>query len=174
MSWSHCSDTFKGQIHHICARAWTAGSPLYKYTLQIVGIARGNPGHGALAIMFTNPSLTQVFNHRSRYLGMEMNCHLAEYQALITGLEVALYFDITHVQALGNSPVVVNQVLFFFIFKDFIWQIWCMCNVQRMTYEGATAVGFDMLMSLNFCRWRENGDQLHKRRSHATSVLVTS
>jgi ribonuclease HI len=78
------------------------------WRLFVDGAARGNPGPaGAGAVLFDPSGEKQAQDHR--YLGETTN-NVAEYQALILGLELALSLGIKNLQVLADSLLVVQQI----------------------------------------------------------------
>ncbi|MFA5839848.1 MAG: ribonuclease HI family protein [Candidatus Margulisiibacteriota bacterium] len=71
------------------------------------GAARGNPGSAGIGIVIRNNErvLLEVFD----YIGTATN-NVAEYSALLRGLEEALDMEIDHVEVFADSELVVKQV----------------------------------------------------------------
>src|SRR3989339_872584 len=69
--------------------------------------ARGNPGPAGIGIVIRNNErvLLEVFD----YIGTATN-NVAEYSALLRGLEEALDMEIDHVEVFADSELVVKQV----------------------------------------------------------------
>jgi ribonuclease HI len=78
------------------------------WRLQVDGGARGNPGPaGAGAVLFDPGG--QKKGQVSRYLGETTN-NVAEYQALLHGLQLALSLGVKHLEIQADSLLVVQQV----------------------------------------------------------------
>jgi ribonuclease HI len=78
------------------------------WRLFVDGAARGNPGPaGAGAVLFDPTGEKQGENHR--YLGETTN-NVAEYQAFILGLELALSLGVKNLHVSGDSLLVVQQL----------------------------------------------------------------
>jgi ribonuclease HI len=78
------------------------------WRLYVDGASRGNPGPaGAGAVLFDpgGHKKAQV----SQYLGETTN-NVAEYQALLHGLELALNLGVKNLQVLADSLLVVQQI----------------------------------------------------------------
>ena len=78
------------------------------WRLYVDGASRGNPGpSGAGAVLYDPGGLKR--GQVSRYLGETTN-NVAEYQALLNGLELALNLGVTNLQVLADSLLVVQQI----------------------------------------------------------------
>lgn len=78
------------------------------YTLRTDGGARGNPGPGGAGFVLEDETGT-VVRSGGRYLGCVTN-NVAEYEALIWGLETALHEGATHLRVCADSELVVKQM----------------------------------------------------------------
>ncbi len=76
--------------------------------LQTDGGARGNPGPAGIGIVLSD-SDGNVLDERYEGIGIATN-NVAEYNALIAGLELALEQEITEIEVLLDSALVVAQV----------------------------------------------------------------
>lgn len=76
--------------------------------LRTDGGARGNPGPAGAAFVLEDGSGT-ILRAAGRYLGETTN-NVAEYQALIWGLEVARTLGISRIRVLCDSELVVKQL----------------------------------------------------------------
>lgn len=72
------------------------------------GGARGNPGPAAIGVMVCDENDEALYEH-SDYIGEATN-NIAEYCALIAGLELAKRLGGAHVQACMDSELVCRQV----------------------------------------------------------------
>lgn len=78
------------------------------YTLRTDGGARGNPGPAAGAFVLENED-GAVVRSGGRYLGETTN-NVAEYEALIWGLETAIDHGVRSLTVCADSELVVRQV----------------------------------------------------------------
>jgi ribonuclease HI len=78
------------------------------WTLRCDGGARGNPGPGAGAYALHGPDGREV-EARGEFLGTVTN-NVAEYRALIAGLEAARRHGVTRVIVYMDSELVVRQM----------------------------------------------------------------
>jgi ribonuclease HI len=82
---------------------------LSRWRLYVDGASRGNPGPaGAGAVLFGPQGEKRA--EESRYLGETTN-NVAEYQALLLGLELALDQGVKRLHIFADSQLVVNQLL---------------------------------------------------------------
>ena len=72
------------------------------------GGARGNPGPSAAAAVASTPD-GEPLAERSAYLGEATN-NVAEYRALLLGLELARELGASEVEVVGDSELVARQV----------------------------------------------------------------
>jgi len=72
------------------------------------GGSRGNPGPGAGAYVLTDPSGAEI-EARGEYLGHVTN-NVAEYRALIAGLEAAARHGVARLTVRMDSELVVRQM----------------------------------------------------------------
>ncbi len=73
------------------------------------GGSRGNPGHAAIACIIEDPVSGTVLKEHFERIGQETN-NVAEYRALIKGLELARAFQPNRLIAHLDSELVVKQV----------------------------------------------------------------
>ena len=78
------------------------------WTLRCDGGARGNPGPAAYGYALTDPSGTER-EARGEYLGSVTN-NVAEYRALIAGLEAAARHEVHSLRVVMDSELVVRQM----------------------------------------------------------------
>jgi ribonuclease HI len=76
--------------------------------VHVDGGARGNPGPGAAACVISDPS-GEVLEERARLLGKVTN-NVAEYRALLLGLERARALGATEVEVVNDSELIAKQV----------------------------------------------------------------
>ena len=76
--------------------------------VNVDGGARGNPGPAAIAAVVTDDQ-GQVLRAESETIGTATN-NVAEYRALILGIELAAELGADEVELIGDSDLVVRQV----------------------------------------------------------------
>ena len=79
-----------------------------RLVVHIDGGARGNPGPAAIAAVLADPGGT-VLDERSATIGHATN-NVAEYQALLLGIERARALGAREVELVGDSELIVKQV----------------------------------------------------------------
>jgi ribonuclease HI len=79
-----------------------------KVVVHVDGGARGNPGPAAAAAVVSTPD-GRVLDEVSRTLGVATN-NVAEYRALLLGLERARELGATEVDVVNDSELVAKQV----------------------------------------------------------------
>ncbi len=79
-----------------------------KVIVHVDGGARGNPGPAAAACVVADAS-GEVLEERARLLGTATN-NVAEYRALLLGLECARALGATEVEVVNDSELVTKQV----------------------------------------------------------------
>ncbi len=79
-----------------------------KVVVHVDGGARGNPGPAAAAAVATAPDGTELAE-RSVYMGAATN-NVAEYRALLLGLELARELGAREVEVVNDSELVARQV----------------------------------------------------------------
>lgn len=72
------------------------------------GGARGNPGASAIAALVYSKD-KQLLSFDAKYIGTATN-NMAEYEALILGLEIALLEHVTDLSCFLDSELVVKQL----------------------------------------------------------------
>jgi ribonuclease HI len=77
-------------------------------TVNVDGGARGNPGPAAIGVVVRNGD-GEVIEERSERIGEATN-NVAEYRALLLGIELAAAHGATTVDLVGDSELVVRQV----------------------------------------------------------------
>jgi len=81
---------------------------LEKVVVNVDGGARGNPGPAAIAAVVQDPS-GGVLEERGERIGNATN-NVAEYRALLLGIERAAALGASEVELVGDSELVVRQV----------------------------------------------------------------
>ena len=79
-----------------------------KARLHTDGGARGNPGPAGIGVVLTTPD-GEVIGELAQGIGHATN-NVAEYKALIAGLELALAHSVTDLEAFLDSDLVVSQM----------------------------------------------------------------
>jgi ribonuclease HI len=79
-----------------------------EWTLRCDGGSRGNPGPGALGYALSDATGLEV-EARGRFLGTVTN-NVAEYRALIAGLEAARRLGVERLRVCMDSELVVRQM----------------------------------------------------------------
>jgi ribonuclease HI len=79
-----------------------------KLVVHVDGGARGNPGPAAAAAVASTPD-GEAVGERSAYIGEATN-NVAEYRALLLGLELARELGAREVEVVNDSELVARQV----------------------------------------------------------------
>jgi len=79
-----------------------------RLTVHVDGGARGNPGPAAIAAVISDDEGT-VIHEASETIGRATN-NVAEYRALLLGIERAKQLGATELELVGDSELVVKQV----------------------------------------------------------------
>jgi ribonuclease HI len=79
-----------------------------KLTVNVDGGARGNPGPAAIGVIVRDGG-GEVLQERGERIGEATN-NVAEYRALLLGLEIARELGATDLELIGDSELVVRQV----------------------------------------------------------------
>ena len=80
-----------------------------RVTLNIDGGARGNPGPAAAAFVIRAAGDGAVLRQRGIFLGRQTN-NVAEYRALLAGLEAAAELGASEVEVVSDSELLVRQM----------------------------------------------------------------
>ena len=72
------------------------------------GGARGNPGPAAVGVVVSTPS-GDVLEERSQRIGVATN-NVAEYRAVLLGIEMARSLGASEVEIVGDSQLVARQI----------------------------------------------------------------
>jgi ribonuclease HI len=80
-----------------------------KAIVHVDGGARGNPGPAAAASVILSPT-GEVLDEHARLLGPATN-NVAEYRALLLGLERARELGASEVEVVGDSELIAKQVM---------------------------------------------------------------
>jgi ribonuclease HI len=76
--------------------------------VNVDGGSRGNPGPAAIAAVVTDPS-GEVLAERAEMIGEATN-NVAEYRALLLGIDLAKQLGADDVEFVGDSMLIVEQV----------------------------------------------------------------
>lgn len=87
-----------------------------QYTANIDGASRGNPGPGALGVVIYNHQGEIIAEHK-KTLGICTN-NVAEYQALIKTLEMAIELQLNKILIRSDSQLLVKQMQGHYKVKD--------------------------------------------------------
>jgi hypothetical protein len=85
-----------------------AGFPSHSCKLYFDGACRGNPGTAGIGFLLKD-SKGQVIERFNHLLGYELTNNVAEYKALIAGVQHALDHGITNIEAQGDSELICKQ-----------------------------------------------------------------
>ncbi|MCD6336575.1 MAG: ribonuclease HI family protein [Candidatus Latescibacteria bacterium] len=85
------------------------GAPdLERCTIYVDGASKGNPGPAAIGVAIYDAD--RVVFEEGRYVG-KMTNNMAEYRALVFGLEKAIELEARHVVVLSDSELMVRQMI---------------------------------------------------------------
>jgi ribonuclease HI len=79
-----------------------------KILVHVDGGARGNPGPAAVAAVASTPDGDQL-GERNAFIGEATN-NVAEYRALLLGLELARELGATEVEVVNDSELIARQI----------------------------------------------------------------
>jgi ribonuclease HI len=79
-----------------------------KLTVNVDGGARGNPGPAAIGVVVRGPG-GEVVEERGERIGRATN-NVAEYRALLLGIELAAAHGASELELVGDSELIVRQV----------------------------------------------------------------
>ncbi len=79
-----------------------------KLTVNVDGGARGNPGPAGIAAVVTDDA-GEILAERSEAIGEATN-NVAEYRAMLLGIELAGELGADEVELIGDSELIVKQV----------------------------------------------------------------
>jgi ribonuclease HI len=79
-----------------------------KLTVNVDGGARGNPGPAAIGVVVRGEG-GEVLEERGERIGRATN-NVAEYRALLLGIELAAAHGASEVELIGDSELIVRQV----------------------------------------------------------------
>lgn len=79
-----------------------------RFTVNVDGGARGNPGPAAIGVVLRDAD-GEIVEAVGETIGQATN-NVAEYRALLRGIELAAAHGATHLELVGDSELVVRQV----------------------------------------------------------------
>lgn len=79
-----------------------------RLVVNVDGGARGNPGPAAIGVVVRDAD-GQVLEERAEGIGRATN-NVAEYRALLAGIELAAAHGATDLELIGDSELIVRQV----------------------------------------------------------------
>jgi ribonuclease HI len=82
--------------------------PVQKLTVNVDGGARGNPGPAAIGVVVSDGD-GAVLEERGERIGAATN-NVAEYRALLLGIERAAELGASELELVGDSELIVRQV----------------------------------------------------------------
>ncbi len=83
-------------------------SPATKLTVNVNGGSRGNPGPAAIAAVVRDAD-GEVLQEKGETIGRATN-NVAEYRALLLGVELATALGADELELVGDSELIVRQV----------------------------------------------------------------
>ena len=128
-----------------------------RLVVNVDGGARGNPGPAAIGVVVSTPD-GEVLEEHSERIGSATN-NVAEYRAMMLGLERALALGAREVELIGDSELVVRQVQGEYKVRDeVLWRLhkhviralaefdsWSIRHVRREENEAADRLVNDVL-----------------------------
>ena len=119
-----------------------------KLTVNVDGGARGNPGPAAVGVVVRGPG-GEVLEERGERIGRATN-NVAEYRALLLGIELAAAHGASELELIGDSELVVRQVAGRYKVKD--------ATMKELHAEAKRALGAFDRWSIRHVRRERNAD----------------
>jgi ribonuclease HI len=119
-----------------------------KLTVNVDGGARGNPGPAAIGVVVRGPD-GAVLEERGERIGRATN-NVAEYRALLLGIELARVHGAADLELVGDSELVVRQVEGRYKVKD--------ATMKELHGKVKQALGAFDAWSIRHVRRAENAD----------------
>jgi ribonuclease HI len=119
-----------------------------RLTVNVDGGARGNPGPAAVGVVVRDGQ-GKVLEERGERIGKATN-NVAEYQALLLGIELAAAHGASELELVGDSELVVRQVEGRYKVKD--------ATMRRLHAEVKRALGEFDGWSIRHVRRESNAD----------------
>jgi ribonuclease HI len=118
------------------------------FTVNVDGGARGNPGPAAIGVVLRDPD-GAVLEELGETIGRATN-NVAEYRALLRGIELAAAHGATEVELVGDSELVVRQVEGRYKVKD--------ATMRELHAEAMRELGGFQSWSIRHVRREANAD----------------
>lgn len=119
-----------------------------RLTVNVDGGARGNPGPAAIGVVVRDSS-GEVLAEVGERIGEATN-NVAEYRALLRGIELAAEHEATELELIGDSELVVRQVEGKYKVKN--------AGIKPLHAEVKRALGPFASWSIRHVRRAENAD----------------
>lgn len=119
-----------------------------KLTANVDGGARGNPGPAAIGVVLRGPD-GAVLEEVGERIGAATN-NVAEYRALLRGIELASAHGATGLELIGDSELVVRQIEGRYKVKD--------AGLKELHAEAKRALGAFESWSIRHVRRGENAE----------------
>lgn len=119
-----------------------------KLTVNVDGGARGNPGPAAIGVVVRGPG-GEVLEEVGERIGRATN-NVAEYRALLRGIELAAAHGADELELIGDSELVVRQLEGRYKVKD--------AGMRELHAEAKRALGAFGGWSIRHVRRAENAD----------------
>ncbi|HEV7482185.1 MAG TPA: ribonuclease HI family protein [Solirubrobacterales bacterium] len=119
-----------------------------KLTVNVDGGARGNPGPAAVGVVVRGPD-GEVLEERGERIGRATN-NVAEYRALLRGIELAAAHGAGELELIGDSELIVRQVEGKYKVKD--------ATMKELHTEVKRALGDFERWSIRHVRREQNAD----------------
>ena len=116
--------------------------------VNVDGGARGNPGPAAIAAVVQDPG-GEVLEERGKRIGNATN-NVAEYRALLLGIERAAALGASEVELVGDSELIVRQVKGEYKVKD--------ATLRELHAQVKSALGAFERWSIRHVRREENAE----------------
>jgi ribonuclease HI len=119
-----------------------------KLTVNVDGGARGNPGPAAVGVVVRGEG-GEVLEERGQTIGRATN-NVAEYKALLLGIELAAAHGASELELVGDSELIVRQVEGRYKVKD--------ATMRELHAEVKRALAPFQRWSIRHVRREQNGD----------------
>ncbi len=119
-----------------------------RLTVNVDGGARGNPGPAAIGAVVRGPG-GEILEERGEQIGAATN-NVAEYRALMLGIELAAAHGASELELIGDSELVVRQVEGRYKVKD--------ATLRKLHGEVKRALGSFESWSIRHVRREQNAE----------------
>ena len=119
-----------------------------KLVVNVDGGARGNPGPAAIAAVVQGPG-GEVLEERGERIGEATN-NVAEYRALLLGIERAAALGASELELVGDSELIVKQMKGEYKVKD--------AGMRKLHAEAKHALGSFESWSIRHVRREHNAE----------------